>query len=99
MKKIPSYLQVLVAIIIAIIFGSLNPSLAIEMKPLGDLFIKLVKMYIAPIIFSTICLGIINSSSLGRVGKIGFKALIYFEILTNWRGTCHLHKAWKRHTY
>ena len=81
-KKIPLYFQVIIAVIIAIIFGILSPDLAQQAKPLGDGFIKLVKMCIPPIIFSTIVLGIINGSDLKKIGKIGLKTLIYFEILS-----------------
>lgn len=82
LKKIPLYFQVIIAVIIAIIFGILAPDLAQQVKPLGDGFIKLVKMCVPPIIFSTIVLGIINGSDLKKIGKIGLKTLIYFEILS-----------------
>lgn len=76
------YVQVLIAIVLAIIFGVLAPQDAQAMKPLGDGFIKLIKMCISPIIFSTITLGIIHGSSVGSVGRVGVKALVYFEVLT-----------------
>jgi len=84
MRKIFSslYLQVLFAVIFAIFFGFFLPELAINMKPLGDGFIKLVKMCIPPIIFCTIVNGIVGGSDLKKVGKVGFKTLIYFEVLT-----------------
>jgi aerobic C4-dicarboxylate transport protein len=81
--KFPSlYLQVLIAIFIAIIFGVFFPTTAQSMKPLGDGFIKLIKMCIPPIIFCTIVIGIIGSSDLKKIGRVGLKALIYFEVLT-----------------
>lgn len=77
------YLQVLCAVILAIIFGIIDPDLAQEMKPLGDGFIALVKMCIPPVIFCTIVSGIVGGSDLKKVGKIGVKTLIYFEIMTS----------------
>lgn len=77
------YLQVLCAVFMAIVFGVMMPEAAQEMKPLGDGFIKLVKMCIPPIIFCTIVVGIIGGSDLKKVGKIGLKSLIYFEVLTS----------------
>ncbi len=76
------YLQVLLAVFLAIIFAILAPDSAQKMKPLGDGFIKLVKMCIPPVIFCTIVLGIAGSADLKKVGKIGFVTLLYFEVLT-----------------
>ena len=77
------YFQVLIAVIIAIIFGHFMPEQAIEMKPLGDGFIKLIKMVIGPVIFCTIVLGIVGMEDVGKIGKLGIKMLIYFEIMTS----------------
>ena len=55
------------------------------MKPLGDAFIKLIKMFIAPMIFSTVVQGIASMRDLKKVGRVGLKALIYFEVLTTSR--------------
>ena len=82
MKKIPLYCQVLIAIVIAVVFGVLFPSQAQAMKPLGEGFIKLIKMLVPLIIFLTIALGIVESFDLKKIGKVGLKILIYFEILT-----------------
>ena len=76
------YLQVLVAVALGALLGFLNPSLGAAMKPLGDGFIKLVKMLIAPIVFATVVTGIAKMGDLKRVGRIGFKAIVYFEVLT-----------------
>jgi aerobic C4-dicarboxylate transport protein len=76
------YVQVLIAIVIGVLLGHLRPELGEQMKPLGDGFIKLVKMIIAPVIFLTIVAGIAKIGDLRHVGKIGLKALIYFEVLT-----------------
>lgn len=82
LKKIPLYFQVLIAIFIAVIFGIFFPAQAEAMKPLGDGFIKLIKMCVPPIIFCTIVSGIIGSFDLKKLGKVGLKTLIYFEVLT-----------------
>jgi aerobic C4-dicarboxylate transport protein len=76
------YLQVLVAIALGALLGFLNPSLGAAMKPLGDGFIKLVKMLIAPIVFATVVTGIAKMGDLKRVGRIGLKGIVYFEVLT-----------------
>jgi aerobic C4-dicarboxylate transport protein len=76
------YLQVLVAIVAGIIFGHLQPDLGAALKPLGDAFIKLIKMLIGPIIFTTVVAGIGGMGDLKAVGRVGLKALIYFEVVT-----------------
>lgn len=76
------YFQVIVGIIIGIMLGIFNPDVAVLMKPLGDGFIKLIKMLIAPIIFATVVVGIANMGDLKKVGRVGLKAIIYFEVLT-----------------
>lgn len=74
--------QVLFAVACGVLLGVFNPTLAKEMKPLGDTFVKLVKMVIGPIIFLTIVLGISNIADVKKVGRVGGKALLYFEIVT-----------------
>jgi aerobic C4-dicarboxylate transport protein len=76
------YFQVLVAIAIGVGLGHCYPEFAVKLKPLGDGFIKLVKMIIAPIIFATVVVGIAKMGDLKRVGRVGLKALIYFEVVT-----------------
>lgn len=76
------YVQVLAAIVLGVILGHFSPGLGEQMKPLGDTFIKLIKMLIAPIIFCTVVSGIAGMQDLKRIGRIGFKSLIYFEVLT-----------------
>jgi aerobic C4-dicarboxylate transport protein len=76
------YFQVLVAIAIGVILGVLYPQLASQMKPLGDGFIKLIKMMIAPIIFCTVVLGIAGMEDMKKVGKTGGYALLYFELMS-----------------
>lgn len=72
------YFQVVVAIIAGILLGHFNPSLGADMKPLGDAFIKLVKMIIAPVIFLTIATGIAGMNDMKSVGRVAGKAMIYF---------------------
>jgi aerobic C4-dicarboxylate transport protein len=74
--------QVLVAISIGVILGVVSPATARQMKPIGDTFVNLVKMIITPVIFLTIVAGIANVRDLKRVGRVGGKALIYFEVVT-----------------
>ena len=76
------YVQVLVAIVCGVLLGHFYPSLGEAMKPLGDAFIKLIKMVIAPIIFFTVVHGIASMRDMKRVGRVGLKALIYFEVVT-----------------
>ncbi len=72
------YVQVLAAMVIGILLGHFYPDLGAAMKPLGDAFIKLIKMVIAPVIFLTVSVGIANISGLGKFGRIGLKAMGYF---------------------
>ncbi|TCW37410.1 dicarboxylate/amino acid:cation symporter [Laceyella sacchari] len=74
--------QVLSAITIGIILGAIAPNTANYLKPLSDIFINMVKMVIAPIIFFTIVLGIAKMGDMKKVGRVGGKALLYFEIVT-----------------
>ena len=74
--------RVLIAITLGILTGYFFPETAAKLKPLGDLFINLIKMVIPPIIFLTIVLGISNMGDLKKVGRVGGKALLYFEIVT-----------------
>src|SRR5262245_25151278 len=76
------YFQVLAAIFLGICLGQFYPAAGESMKPLGDGFIKLIKMLIAPIIFITVVHGIASMGDLKKVGRVGIKALIYFEVLT-----------------
>ena len=76
------YFQVIVAIILGVMLGHFMPELGAKLKPLGDGFIKLVKMMIAPIIFCTIVVGIAGMEDMKKVGRVGGKALLYFEVVT-----------------
>jgi len=77
------YVQVLFAVLLGIVLGHFHPTLAIEMKPLGDGFIKLIKMLIGPIIFCTVVTGIAGMQDLKKVGRVGGKALLYFELVSS----------------
>lgn len=74
--------QVLVAIILGIVVGEVWPKFGQEMKIVGETFINMIKMVIAPIIFLTIVLGIASMGDMKKVGRVGGKALLYFEIVT-----------------
>jgi aerobic C4-dicarboxylate transport protein len=74
--------RVLVAITAGVVLGVADPGAAKAMRPLGDTFINLVKMVIAPVIFLTIVLGIANMNDLKKVGRVGGKAFLYFEVVT-----------------
>ena len=76
------YVQVLLAVALGVAVGWLDPALGVALKPLGDAFIKLVKMMIAPIIFCTVVHGLASVSDLRRLGRIGLKTLIYFEVVS-----------------
>ena len=76
------YFQVIVAIIIGVLLGHFYPETGAAMKPLGDGFIKLIKMIIAPIIFCTIVVGIAGMEDMKKVGKTGGLAVLYFEIVS-----------------
>jgi aerobic C4-dicarboxylate transport protein len=76
------YTQVLCAIVLGVLLGHFYPALGAQMKPLGDLFIKLIKMLIAPIIFCTVVHGIASMEDMKKVGRVGLKALLYFEAMT-----------------
>src|SRR5881227_2359970 len=76
------YVQVLIAIALGILIGYFYPDLGKELKPLGDGFIALIKMMIAPVIFCTVVHGISSMGDLKRVGRVGLKALIYFEAVS-----------------
>jgi aerobic C4-dicarboxylate transport protein len=76
------YIQVLIGIVLGLLVGALWPEFGASLKPLGDAFIKLIKMVIAPVIFCTVALGIAQMGDIKKFGRIGGKALIYFEVVT-----------------
>jgi aerobic C4-dicarboxylate transport protein len=84
MKRLTSHLYfwVLAAIALGIVLGAVAPDFAVQLKPLGDGFIALVKMLLPPIIFCTVVLGIAGAGDMKKVGRVGGKTLIYFEAVT-----------------
>ncbi|ACO79285.1 C4-dicarboxylate transport protein [Azotobacter vinelandii CA] len=76
------YVQVLIGVTIGIVLGIYSPNFGADLKPLGDAFIKLIKMVFAPIIFATVVLGIAKMENMKELGRVGARALIYFEILS-----------------
>src|ERR1700751_1731295 len=76
------YIHVLIAIALGILLAHFFPNVAIPMKPLGDGFIALIKMMIAPVIFCTVEHGISSMSDLKKIGRIGLKTLIYFDVVS-----------------
>ena len=76
------YFQVITAIVVGVLLGHFYPELGAQMKPLGDGFIKLIKMIIAPIIFCTVVVGIAGMEDMKSVGKTGGLAMLYFEIIS-----------------
>ena len=75
------YVQVIVGIVAGIVLGYVAPDRASAMRPLGDGFIKLIRMMIAPIVFCTVVVGIAQARAMKDVGRIGIRALVYFEAL------------------
>ena len=80
LKKL--YVQVLIAIGVGILLGHFYPSLAVEMKPLSDGFITLIRAVVPPIIFATVAVGIAKMGDMRRVGVVGLRAIIYFEVVS-----------------
>jgi len=76
------YVQVVIAILVGVLVGHFFPDIGVQMKPLGDGFIKLIKMIIAPLIFSSVVLGIAGMQNVQKIGRIGGKSMIYFQIST-----------------
>ena len=76
------YVQVLAGVVAGVALGFFFPSLGTELKPLGDFFIKLIKMVFTPIIFATVALGIARMENMKELGRVGLRALVYFEVLS-----------------
>ena len=96
MKKLFTNLTfwVLIAILAGALLGHFAPSIAVQMQPLGKYFIELVKLFIYPIIFLTISSGISGMGNLKKVGRVGGKALLYFEIVTTFALLIGIAAAW-----
>src|SRR6202789_1498975 len=78
----PLWLQVMVGIALGVAIGAVFPHTGVALKPLSDGFIKLIRMTLAPIIFATVVVGIARMGDLKEVGRVGAKALIYFEVVS-----------------
>src|SRR5712671_2939756 len=76
------WFQVILGIVAGVLLGYFYPAKGAAMKPLGDAFIKLIRMMIAPIIFGTVVVGIAKMGDMKEVGRIGLRALIYFEVVS-----------------
>lgn len=79
------YVQVLIAVALGVAVGYLWPGFGKSLRPLGDGFVKLVKMIIAPVIFCTVVHGIASMGDLKKLGKVGIKTLVYFEVVSTSR--------------
>ena len=84
MKKLfkTLYFQVIIAILIGVALGHFHPEIGVALKPFGDGFIKLIKMIIAPLIFCSIVLGISGMQDVKKVGKVGIRSMLYFQLTT-----------------
>src|SRR6266850_755589 len=76
------YVQVLMAIVMGILIGHFSPKTGLALKPLGDAFVALIRMMIAPVIFCVVVQGIASMTDLKKVGRVGIKALLYFEVVS-----------------
>jgi aerobic C4-dicarboxylate transport protein len=76
------YVQVLASILVGVLFGHFFPELGTAAKPLSDAFIKCIKMLIAPIVFCTVVLGLSGMENVKKIGRVGVKSILYFEVLT-----------------
>src|SRR5437899_12289950 len=76
------FVQVLAALVLGIVLGMMAPAFAVELKILSDAFLKLISMIVAPIVFCVVVHGIAGAGDLKKVGRVGVKALIYFEGMT-----------------
>lgn len=76
------YVQVLAAVVLGVLLGHFHPTFGIQLKPFGDAFVRLVKMLIAPIVFCTVVHGIASLGDLKKVGRVGIKTILYFEVVS-----------------
>ncbi len=76
------YFRVILGIVLGVLLGVFYPRAAASMKPLGDGFIKLIRMLVAPVIFFTVVVGIASIGDMRKLGRVGIKALLYFEVVS-----------------
>src|SRR4029450_3987346 len=81
-SRAPLYIQVLIGIAAGVALGLISPSTGAQMRPLGDGFIALLRMLLAPIIFCTVVHGLAAIRDLRRLGRLGTKTLVYFEVVS-----------------
>lgn len=86
--------RVVVALILGVALGAFFPQFAESLRPLGDAFLKLIKMVIGPIVFCVVVSGMANAGDLKKVGRVGLKAVVYFEIMTTLALMIGLVLAW-----
>src|SRR5580704_11991665 len=77
------YFRVIAGILLGVVLGVVSPATAGKMQPLGDGFIKLIRMMIGPVIFFTVIVGIASIGDMRKLGRVGLKALLYFEVVTS----------------
>ncbi|HZR26311.1 MAG TPA: cation:dicarboxylase symporter family transporter [Vicinamibacterales bacterium] len=82
MKRIPLTTQIFVGLVIGIVIGWAFPSFGVQIKPLADVFLRMIKMLIAPLLFATLVVGIAGTGDVKSMGRIGLKAMVYFEVAT-----------------
>ena len=82
MKNTTLTLWIFIALISGIIVGAVAPDFAVKMHPLATIFLRMVKMIIAPLLFATLVVGIAGHGDVKKVGRVGFKTILYFEIVT-----------------
>ena len=82
-RRLPSLTtQIFIGLLLGIAVGSLWPSFGVAIKPLADVFLRMIKMIIAPLLFSTLVVGVAGTGDLKAMGRIGLKAIVYFEVAT-----------------
>src|SRR5512136_2384606 len=82
-KRMPSLtVQIFIGLVVGIVVGWMWPQYGVAIKPVADIFLRMIKMIIAPLLFATLVVGTAGSGNFKTVGRIGLKALIYFEIAT-----------------
>src|SRR5499427_9208533 len=74
--------QIMAGLVLGIVVGHFWPAFGVAVKPLADIFLRMIKMIIAPLVFSTLVVGIAGSGDLKTMGRIGLKAIVYFEVAT-----------------
>src|SRR5271163_1450247 len=77
------FVQVLAALLLGIVLGMATPEFAVSLKILSDAFLKLITMIVAPVVFCVVVHGIAGAGDLKKVGRVGVKALVYFEVMTS----------------